>query len=248
MQLRVEQLTVRFGSVLALDGVSLQLAPGEVSVLAGPNGAGKSTLLAVLLGLVRPDQGRVVADGQVVANPSREAALSFRARLGYLPESVAFSDNLTGHQLLRFFARARGVDGTRIARMLDRVGLTAAAGRRVGGYSRGMRQRLGLAVALLSEPELLILDEPTGGLDQEGHAVLWDVLRAWRQAGRTVVLSTHELAAIERRADRVFVLVDGALRAAGTPEELRDESGLPVVIREGPGLDEVYDALIGRAP
>jgi len=247
MDVRVEDLAVRFGNVRALGGVSLTFQPGEVSVLAGPNGAGKSTLMSVILGLVRPDGGRVVANDRTVANPSHDALLSFRARLGYLPEAVAFSENLTGRQVLRFFAMARGVGRERIEAVLERVGLAHAAGRSVSGYSRGMRQRLGLGVAILHSPDLLILDEPTGGLDQQGIAVLWEVLEEWRAAGRSVVLSTHELATIERRADRMFVLVDGRLEASGTPDELRTQSGLEPTVRKGPGLDEVYEVLIGRS-
>ena len=248
MDVVVEDLQVRFGTVRALGGVSMDFRPGEVSVLAGPDGAGKSTLMSVLLGLIRPDGGRVRADGRTVVDRGHAATLAFRERLGYLPEAVAFSENLTGRQTLRFFAMARGVEKNRVDRVLERVGLGHAASRSVSGYSRGMRQRLGLGVAILATPDLLILDEPTGGLDQEGITVLWEVLREWRSAGRSVVLSTHELATIERRADRLFVLVDGQVRAIGTPDELRTQSGLPPTVRQGPGLDEVYEALIGRAP
>ena len=245
MDVRLEDLAVSFGTVDALAGVSLGLRQGEVSVFAGPNGAGKSTLLGVLLGLVRPTRGRVLANGQLVADPGRLATASFRAQVGYMPEAVAFSENLTGRQVLRFFARARGVDKARVSDVLRRVGLYEASNRRVGGYSRGMKQRLGLGVAILHAPEILVLDEPTGGLDQEGLGVLWGVLREWRDAGRVVVMSSHELALVERRASRMFVLNGGRLVASGTPDELRKRSGLQETVRLGPGLDEVYEALIG---
>jgi len=245
MDLCIDRLTVDFGSVLALENVSMDLHNGEVTVLAGPNGAGKSTLLSVLLGLIAPDRGQVRVNGRVAASAGRPSALWLREQLGYLPEAVAFSDNLSGRQVLRFFALARGVSSSRVEDMLERIGLSRAANRRVSTYSRGMRQRLGLGVAILHTPELLVLDEPTGGLDQQGLHLLWEVLEEWKSAGRLVAMSTHELALIERRATRVHVLVDGVLRASGTPAELRDKSGLPLEMRVGPGLDEVYEELIG---
>ncbi len=247
MQLSFDKVTLDFGPVRAVDGVSLDLHQGQVSVLAGPNGAGKSTLLSVLLGLLAPDRGTVRINGRVAASPGSPTALWARENIGYLPEAVAFSENLSGRQVLRFFALARGVAYTHVEEVLDRMGLSRAAGRRVGGYSRGMRQRLGLGVSILANPEILVLDEPTGGLDQQGLTVLWEVLNEWRDAGRLVVMSTHELALIERRADTVHVLVDGALYATGTPAQLRDQSGLPTMMRMGPGLDEVYEELVRRA-
>jgi Cu-processing system ATP-binding protein len=245
MDLRVDNLAVHFGPVRALDGVDLALSPGEVSVLVGPNGAGKSTLMSVLLGLVRPSFGRVLCDERVVAAPDRDTSLWLRERLGYLPEAVAFSDNLSGREVLRFFASARGLPRARADEVLATVGLAEAARRRVGTYSRGMRQRLGLGVAIVAAPDLLVLDEPTSGLDQQGLTLLWQILDEWRAQGRTVLLSTHELALIERRADRVFVLVGGKLRAAGTPAELRAASRLEQTVRVGPGLDEIYEAILG---
>ncbi len=246
MNLTVDQLRVGFGTVQALDGVSLPFAPGEVAVVAGPNGAGKSTLFAVLLGLVRPDSGRVMVDGRDVVGASRRDAMAFRRRLGYLPEAVAFSENLTGRQVMRFFARARGIAAERREEVLSLVGLAGPAARAVRGYSRGMRQRLGLGIAILSEPELLVLDEPTGGLDQEGLAVLWDVLAQWRRAGRTVVISTHDLALVERRADAVHVLSRGRLVASGSPDELRRRTQLPVHVKVQVGDPVRAEQIAGR--
>ena len=245
MDIELCELAVHYGPVKALRGVSLTLPPGTVSVLVGPNGAGKSTLMGALLGLVRPDGGRVLANGQEVAGPRRACTREFRARLGYLPEAAAFSENLSGRQVLRFFAWARGVGRGRIEETLERVGLSHAAGRRVGGYSRGMRQRLGLGVAILHAPDLLVLDEPTGGLDQQGLSVLWEVLREWQAAGRTVLLSTHEVALIERRADQMHVLLDGRLRASGAPAALRRDVRLPIRIRLELDREEAARALAG---
>ena len=228
MKVRLHDIQVRFGPVQALGGISLDLEPGQVAVLVGPNGAGKSTLMGVLLGLVRADCGEVVVDGR--PHP-RGLPLSEREKLGYLPEAVGFADNLTGRQVMRFFASARGLSRSRADVVLSRVGLSQAAGRAVRGYSRGMRQRLGLGVAILSDPALLVLDEPTGGLDQEGLELLWEILAEWRSADRTVLVSTHDLALIERRADHLCVLREGRLRAQGSPEALRRQVGLPVTVR-----------------
>jgi Cu-processing system ATP-binding protein len=231
MDLCTRELRVSFGAVQALDGVDAAFGPGQVAVLAGPNGAGKTTLLSVLLGLVKPDVGQVVVDGEQLLSAGRRARHRFRERLGYLPEAVAFSENLSGRQVVRFFARARGVSRERAEEVLSRVGLSGAAGRAVRGYSRGMRQRLGLGVAILAEPELLILDEPTGGLDQEGLGLLWSLFDEWRSAGRTVIVSTHDLALIERRADLVHVLSAGRVKASGSPDVLRRLASLPVRVR-----------------
>ncbi len=220
---RLRDVTVRFGNVHALRAANLSLTGGVVSAIAGPNGAGKSTLLQVLLGLVRADHGTLEIDGVTVR--MNEA---LRRDVGYLPEAVAFANNLTGRQVMRFFAFARGVSRNHADRVLERVGLRDAAKRSVRGYSRGMRQRLGLGVAVLSDPRLLILDEPTGGLDQEGLTVLWSVLAEYKQRGHVVLLSTHDLSLVEPRVDRVAIFRKGTGIAEGTPAELRDHVGLPI--------------------
>lgn len=226
MRLDFEGVSVRFGAIRALDGVSFPVQPGGVTTLVGPNGAGKSTLIGVVTGLVRPDGGAMVCDGERLLH----SPLALRARLAYLPEAIAFSEGLSGRQVLQFFASARRTPRARIQLVLERIGLAAAADRAVREYSRGMRQRLGLGVALLPEAELLVLDEPTGGLDQEGLSVLWEVLTEARARGASVLLSTHDLALIERRTDQMVVLQAGQVRAIGSPELLRRESGLPVRI------------------
>ena len=246
MHVKIEGLAVHFGPVHALAGVDLVFHPGEVAVLAGPNGAGKSTLLGVLLGLLRPDAGRVLVDGRDLVASGRRFALGVREEVGYLPESVAFGENLSGRHVLRFFARARGVSRRRVEEVLELVGLASAAARAVRGYSRVMRQRLGLAVAILAEPDLLILDEPSGGLDQQGLSLLWQVLATWKEAGRTVLLSTHDLALIEARADRVHVLSAGRVVASGSPDTLRQQADLPVRVRVQTQSAGLAEALAGH--
>ena len=221
--LNLRDVSIRFGEVQALDRVGLSLEPGQVTLLAGPNGSGKSTLMAVLLGLARPDTGELRVDGE-----RRRPDVAFRRHLGYLPEAVAFSPNLTANQVLRFFASARGASRDRIDEVLDIVRLTAHAGRAVRGFSRGMLQRLGIAVAVLHEPDVLVLDEPTGALDQAGLGVLWNLLEEWRRRDRFVLCASHDLVLMERRVDQVVMLADGRLRAAGTPQELRSTANLPV--------------------
>lgn len=215
-ELALEKVSVHFGKVQALSSASVSVSAGQVLMLVGPNGAGKSTLTRVLLGLVRPSAGVLRIDGkeQPVNN-------HFKKSLGYLPEAVAFSESLSGRQVLRFFARARGVSQKAVQPVLERVGLGHAAGRSVRGYSKGMRQRLGLAVAILGEPELLILDEPTGGLDTEGLSVLWSILAQWRQKNKMVFMASHQIDMLERRVDKICVFRGGKVLAAGSPFDLR---------------------------
>ncbi len=220
-ELALENISVRFGAVKALEAASVKVSAGQVLMMVGPNGAGKSTLTRVLLGLIRPQTGVVKVDGKTQAINNQ-----FKKSLGYLPEAVAFSETLRGRQVLRFFAWARGVPRKSIDKVLERVGLTHAAGRPVRGYSKGMRQRLGLAVAILGDPELLILDEPTGGLDTEGLSVLWSILSEWQDKGRIVFMASHQLALLERRVDTICVFQSGKLLASGSPQELREVAGL----------------------
>ena len=220
-ELVLEKVSVRFGTVQALCSATVSVSAGQVLMLVGPNGAGKSTLTRVLLGLVRPNSGILRVDGV-----QRSVNNDFKKSIGYLPENVAFSESLTGRQVLRFFARARGVARKSVQSVLERVGLGHAAGRSVRGYSKGMRQRLGLAVAILGEPELLILDEPTGGLDTEGLSVLWSVLSEWREKNRIVFMASHQIALLERRVDKVGVFRAGKLLACGSPKELRSDAAL----------------------
>ncbi len=222
-RLELERVSVRFGQIDALTAVDVAVDEGKILMLAGPNGSGKSTLIKVLLGLVRPREGTIKVDGHVARVNN-----AFKEQLGYLPEAVAFPENLTGRQVMRFFASARGVDNQRASQVLERVGLADAARRSVKGYSRGMKQRLGLGVAIISQPPLLVLDEPTGGLDQEGLGVLRSILTEWREEGRLVLMASHDLTLLERRVDEICLLRRGTVCALDTPAQLRTLAALPV--------------------
>jgi ABC-2 type transport system ATP-binding protein len=196
-----------FGRKAAVRDLTLAIRRGEVFGFLGPNGAGKTTSMKMLLGLVRPTAGR----GRLLGNPI--GTPMSRARVGYLPEHFAFHEWLSGRELLRFHGRLlglgrRGLDG-HADEVLRRVGLADAAPRRVGEYSKGMRQRLGLAQALLGEPELLFLDEPTSGLDPLGRRLVRDIIGTVRAAGTTVFLNSHLLSEVEVTCDRVVFVKSG---------------------------------------
>jgi Cu-processing system ATP-binding protein len=223
--IEASQLFKRYGDVEAVRGVDLRVEPGQVFGLIGHNGAGKSTLFKMMLGLVPASSGEIRIDGQSVAGPRfREV----RRGIGYLPENVAFWDNLTGLETLAFFARLKGAPRGECTPLLERVGLTHAADRRVKGYSKGMRQRLGFAQALLGAPKLLFLDEPTTGLDPEGIREFYAIVRELRAGGATIVLTSHILSEIQERVDRIAVMRTGRIHATGTVQELREAAHLPL--------------------
>ncbi len=242
------RITKQFGRVQALDDASLSVEPGRVLLLAGPNGAGKSTLINILLGLYRPDSGEIRIDDSRAAVDNK-----LKARMGYLPENVAFSENLSGRTMMAFFARARGVGRERIRTVLDRIGLSRHARRSISGYSKGMRQRLALGISILHEPEVLILDEPTSGLDQEGLGVLWSVIDEWRKHNRLTLISSHDLGILEKRVDVLCVLRSGSVVACDEPEALRRKASLPIrvcfTLREDPDVrDDFHSVLRQRFP
>jgi len=218
-----ERLTKRYGEkIVAVDELALRVRRGEVYGFLGPNGAGKTTTLRMLVGLVRPTAGHATVLG---APPGAPAGL---ARIGALIEGPAFYPYLSGRDNLRVLARHGGVAEGRIASVLGQVGLSARAGDRTATYSMGMKQRLGVAAALLKDPELLILDEPTNGLDPAGMAEMREFIRSLADGGRTVLLSSHLMGEIEQVSDRVGVIRDGSLVAEGTVAQLRGRAGLRV--------------------
>jgi ABC-2 type transport system ATP-binding protein len=216
----LDGLTKRYGPVTAVDALTVTVEPGVVTGFLGPNGAGKTTTLRMLLGLVTPTAGRALVDGRRYAELPEP-----RRVVGALLETTGFHPGRRGRDHLRILAEAAGLPGIRVETVLARVGLTDAAGRRVGGYSLGMRQRLGLAAALLGDPPVLVLDEPANGLDPAGIADLRDLLRGLAAEGRTVLMSSHVLREVEQTADTVVIVADGRLRHAGPLAELTTAQG-----------------------
>ena len=217
-----------FGSFRALNALSLRVGEGEIVGLLGHNGAGKTTTMKLILGLITPSAGHLrVFDEQ----PSLQRTGEHRRRTGFLPENVSFYQHLSGREVRVYFARLKGLAGQEVQKLLDRVGLAAAADRRVKTYSKGMRQRLGLAQALLGEPQLLMLDEPTAGLDPAATGEFYSMLDELRGRGTTVLLSSHVLPGIEGHIDRALILGRGQLLAEGSLDSLRTMAALPMVIR-----------------
>lgn len=214
----MSSVTRRYGPQVAVDGVDLTLLAGECVGLVGHNGAGKSTLIKMMLGLVRPTAGSVRVLGE---DPGGGAAALARRAVGYLPENVALHPSLSGAETLAFYARLKGQPLAANAKLLERVGIDGAAHRRVGTYSKGMRQRLGLAQALLGAPRALLLDEPTSGLDPALRQSFYEILSDLRKEGATILLSSHALAELEGEVDRVVVMNRGKKVADGGIAELR---------------------------
>lgn len=226
--IEVSAVAKRFGEIHAVDGVDLAVQEGEIFGLIGHNGAGKSTLFKMMLGLLPASAGEIRIHGQAIRG---EAFRQVRRNIGYLPENVVFYDNLTGLETLSFFADLKSVDKRLCAGLLDKVGLSHAATRRVRGYSKGMRQRLGFAQALLGKPAILFLDEPTTGLDPEGIREFYQILREMRERGVTVILTSHILAEIQERVDRLAIMKMGKIQALGTMQSLREKMDLPLIIQ-----------------
>ncbi|MFC6752747.1 ABC transporter ATP-binding protein [Halorubrum tibetense] len=230
----------RYGETVAVEELSLVVDPGETFGFLGPNGAGKTTAIHLALGFVRPDRGRVEVFGHDVMATPRQV----RRRVGVLPEGFDGYDRLTGREHVEFAAASKGVEAES-STLLDRVGLRGDADRRVASYSKGMRQRLLLAMALVGEPELLVLDEPATGLDPAGTARLREVIGAAVEDGATVFFSSHDLTQVEAVCDRVGILRDGRLVADETVETLRDSASARAVvdIRTGDAPTPLVDRL-----
>ena len=227
--LRCDSLAKRYGATVALGGVDLEVAPGELLGLLGPNGAGKSTLTKIACGLVRATEGRAEVEGAPAG--SAEA----RTAIGYLAELFRFPDWLRADELLTLHQRLAGSEGGPAERreLLELVGLADATDTKVGAMSKGMQQRLGIAQALVGAPRLLMLDEPTSALDPVGRRIVRDLLLELKSRDVAVLLNSHLLSEIERVCDRVAILVGGRIVARGSPAELAQARGVEVDLDGG---------------
>ena len=222
--IKISHLTKRYGDKIAVNDLNLEIRRGEVFGLLGPNGAGKTTTILMLLGLSEPTAGTAEILGMnCTRNP-----LEVKTKVGYLPDNIGFYSDMTGRQNLRFTGRLNGLEGPemeeRINHLLERVGMTDAADRRAGTYSKGMRQRLGIADVLMRDPEIIIMDEPTLGIDPEGMRQLLSLIQelSWED-GRTILISSHQLHQVQQVCDRVGIFVEGRLIAKGTLPELEEQ-------------------------
>ncbi len=241
--LAIDGLGYRYGERVAVRDASLDCRRGEILGLLGPNGAGKTTLLSCVAGLLGGHSGAMVFAGA----PFRPAAdAGARARLGLVPQELALYDDLTARENLAFFARLQGVPAARVdaivAGALALAGLTDRAGDRVRTFSGGMKRRLNLAIGDLHAPELLLLDEPTVGVDPQSRNHLFESLQALRASGRTMIYTSHYMEEVQRLCDRIAVMNDGAVVAIGTAAELAARAGTPDA-----NLEQVFLSLTGRS-
>ncbi|WP_394740804.1 ABC transporter ATP-binding protein [Natronococcus roseus] len=213
----ISNVTKRYGDELALEGLDLTVREGEVYGFLGPNGAGKSTTINLVLDFIRPTAGEV----SVFGRDAQDASLEIRERTGILPEGIELYDRLTGRQHVEFAIESKAADDD-ADELLERVGIADAADKKAGGYSKGMAQRLTLATALVGEPDLLILDEPSTGLDPNGAREMREIIREENRRGATVFFSSHVLGQVEAICDRVGILRDGELIAEDTIAGLED--------------------------
>jgi Cu-processing system ATP-binding protein len=239
----LDNISKHYEGVTALDGVGLEIREGEVLGLVGPNGSGKSTMLKIMLGIIRPTSGKVLINSSELTDRQWK---EFKRSVGYMPERVSFYDNLTGRETLKLFARVKGGSLSKMGEIIERILSSDVLDRKVGGYSKGMRQRLNLAQALINDPDFLVLDEPTSGLDPVGTKELYDILSEVRERKKlTAILSSHILAEIEDKMDRVAIIKNGSLKAIGSLEELYTGMKIPLRIslkinRKDEFLEELF--------
>lgn len=216
---RVESVTKRYGDLVAVAGVSFSISSGEIYALIGANGAGKSTTIRMIIGITEPDEGKVLICGEDLSH----RVPKLKRHLGYLPEELMLYDRLTGGEYLHLVAGLKGADPAQVPGELDFFELSKVDKKLVGGYSLGMRKKLGLAAAMIGTPDVLVLDEPLNGLDVEMMRKLRMRIESVRSEGRAVLVSSHVMSFIERISDRVGVMRSGVLVAEGSPASLREQ-------------------------
>jgi Cu-processing system ATP-binding protein len=220
-----------YGQLDALSSITMSLNEGEVRGLFGHNGAGKTTMMKLILGVISPNRGTVEVMGMA---PDSKEAWHSRSKIGYLPENVSFYEQLTGLEVLTYFVKLKNFKNKKGKKhavdLLEKVGITHAMNRKVKTYSKGMRQRLGLAQAFIGEPKLLLLDEPTVGLDPIATRDFYKTVDQLKSNGSSVILCSHVLPGVEQHIDRAMILSSGQLLAKGSLTELRQQAALPVVI------------------
>lgn len=235
-----------YPSVNALHPLTMDIKAGEVLGLFGHNGAGKSTMMKLILGVLKPSGGSIKALGHC---PRSNRSHEYRTRFGYLPENVSFYEHLSGREVLNYLAKLKGHSKVQADHLLDEVNLSAAADRAVKTYSKGMRQRLGLAQAFLGEPKLLILDEPTVGLDPVATQEFYQTVDKLKSGGCAVILCSHVLPGVEHHIDRAMILSQGRQRALGPLDELRKNAALPLEVQvRGLSREQLQQSLNGCTP
>ncbi len=237
--IKIDGLVKRFGEVTAVDGLSLKIREGEIFGLLGPNGAGKSTTINILSGLVEPTSGSATVGGYDIV----KQASKVRSLIGVCPQHSAYYKYLTGRENIHMFGELHGMERglikERTADLIDNIGLVEAADRKAGGYSGGMVRRVNLAMALVHDPQIAFLDEPTVGMDPQSRRATWGFIEEFRERGRTVILTTHYIEEAEELADRVGIIDNGKLIALDTPRALIEANG-------GGNLENVFIGLTGR--
>ncbi len=218
----------KYTNLMAVNDVSFNLPTGSLVALVGHNGAGKSTLIKLMLGLIRPTSGEILLHGQAL--DTKQAMLA-RKKIGFLPESVTFEGAMTGREILKFFARLKDADIKKTMQLFDLVGLEYAIDNKVKTYSKGMRQRLGLAQALIGEPDILLLDEPTSGLDPAAQRHFYDIVNDLKAKGASILICSHALTELEAQADMVAMMNSGRLMVCATMDQLRKKADIPTNIR-----------------
>ncbi len=237
--IQIENLVKRFGDVTALDGLSLEIEEGEIFGLLGPNGAGKSTTINILSGLLDPTEGSAKVGGYDITKDQ----VKVKKIIGVCPQHSAYYKYLTGRENIQLFGDLHGMPKAlikeRAARLIEKIGLDEAADRKSDGYSGGMVRRINLAMALINDPEIAFLDEPTVAMDPQSRRATWDFIEEFRSSGKTVILTTHYIEEAETLADRVGIIDNGKLIALDTPRALIDANG-------GENLEDVFIGLTGR--